>query len=126
MEPCGFVRRKLRVSRTPQPLALYRHYPRRGAADDCRMTYHTRAARSIRGRARIPRCAIVAPLAMAADRCFASFEGLMRPGGMRPAQIRLACPALGRDRRLSIVRILGGGPCRYTCHAGSANDAHGA
>src|ERR1700732_4223190 len=45
MEPCGFVRRKLRVSRTPQPLALYRDYPRGGAANDCRMTYFTHALR---------------------------------------------------------------------------------
>ncbi|MGH6795596.1 MAG: hypothetical protein ACREC0_02475 [Methylocella sp.] len=33
--------------------------------------------------ARECRVAIVALLAIAADRCFASFEDLMRPGGMR-------------------------------------------
>ena len=32
------VRRKLRVSRAPKPLALYRHYPRRRTADNCGMT----------------------------------------------------------------------------------------
>ncbi len=37
MESCGSVRRKLCVSRTPRPLALYRHYPRRRAADDRRL-----------------------------------------------------------------------------------------
>ena len=51
---------------------------------------------------------------------------IMRAGGMRPKYLRPACRAIGRDRRLSSVRIPGGGPCRYTCHAGSSNDAHGA
>src|ERR1700736_1584630 len=129
MEPCGFVRRKLRVSRTPQPLALYRHYPRGGAADDCRMiTLHTRAVRlfgwGIRVRANAG-FAIVALPAMAADRCFASYKVLI-PRGMRPKYIRPACPTTDRDRRSGSVRIPGGGTCRYICHAGSANDGHGA
>src|ERR1700731_2565063 len=85
MEPCGFVRRKLRVSRTPQPLALYRHYPRRRAADDCRMTYFTPARGGCFavafGSAHMRGCVVALP-AMAADRCFASFDDLMRPGGM--------------------------------------------
>ena len=43
-----------------------------------------------------------------------------------PKYIRPACPAIGRDRRSGSVRIPGGAPCRYTCHAGSANGARGA
>jgi hypothetical protein len=49
---------------------------------------HTRAAPlfgwTIRAGARERRVAIVAFLALAADRCFASFDDLMRPGRMRP------------------------------------------
>jgi nucleoside-diphosphate-sugar epimerase len=48
----------------------------------------------------------------------------MLPRRRAGKRITLACPAIGRGRRLSSVRMPGGGPCRYTCHAGSANDAH--